>query len=170
MEQKENKDDLKDFTRFIIGLNQILMYVFVICYFVLYTMPRRTKRQIRTVAIFMPILWILSILAGLMNFMLYGASHCSDKSYGVAALISTVALLVLTVIELATSLFIFCKYSGSDNKSRVTHAEERASLVSNAEKPAAPPTPPPKPEPVEKEEEYRPDGGDDMEEDEDGIE
>ena len=129
MEGAENKDDLKDFTRFIIGINQVLMYLFVVCYFTLYTKPRRTKRQIRLVSIFMPLLWIISVLVGLMNFMLYGASHCNDKSYGMAALISTIALLLITVITMVVSLIVFCKYSGTDNKSRVTHAEERDSLV-----------------------------------------
>ena len=168
MEVAENKDDLVDHTRFVIGMNQVLMYIFVLAYFSLYTKSRRTKRQIRAVAISLPIWLILSILAGLMNFILYGRSHCKDKSYGSAAIISTIALLVITLMTLLGSLLIFFKNSGGDNKARVTHAEERDSLVANPE-PRAAPTPPPKPKPEPVEEEYRPDAGDD-EEDEDGIE
>ena len=168
MEVAENKDDLVDHTRFVIGMNQVLMYIFVLAYFSLYTKSRRTKRQIRAVAIGLPLWLILSIVAGLMNFILYGRSHCKDKSYGSAAIISTIALLVITLMTLLGSLLIFFKNSGGDNKARVTHAEERDSLVANPE-PRAAPTPPPKPKPEPVEEEYRPEAGDD-EEDEDGIE
>ena len=136
MEVAENKDDLVDHTRFVIGMNQVLMYIFVLAYFSLYTKPRRTKRQIRAVAIGLPLWLILSILAGLMNFILYGRSHCKDKSYGSAAIISTIALLVVTLMTLLGSLLIFFKNSGGDNKARVTHAEERDSLVANPELPA----------------------------------
>ena len=123
------KADLVDHTRFIIGINQILMYIFILAYFTLYTKPRRTKRQIRAVTIGLPIWLILTILVAVMNFILYGMSHCKDKSYGSAAIMSTLAVLVVTSLTLAISLIIFFVNSGSDNKARVTHAEERDSLV-----------------------------------------
>ena len=123
------KADLVDYTRFVIGINQILMYVFVLAYFTLYTKPRRTKRQIKAVAIGLPIWLILTILVGMINFILSGWSYCKDKSYGSAAVMSTIAVFVVTLMTLVISLIIFFVNSGSDNKARVTHAEERDSLV-----------------------------------------
>ena len=104
------------------------------------------------------------------NWALYGVSHCKDKSYGSAAIVSNTVLFVLVVITIVISIIIFLIYARGGGQARVTHTEERDSLVDNTES-SKPPPPKPKPVEEEKEEEYRPEADDMGEgEEEDGIE
>lgn len=169
------KDD-SDYTRFIVGINQLLMYLFFVFIIILYSKPRRTKRQIKTVGILFPILLVAIIVITVMNWGLYAGSACKDKNYGTAAIVSNTVLFMLDVVTALVAIILFiCNTRTAPNQARVTHAEERDSLVNKNDESAKPP-PPPKPKPEEKEEEYRP-GGDDFEDeggdgggDDDGIE
>ena len=106
-ETMDSEKDESDYTRYIMGSNQILMYLFLALYSIAYTKSRRTKRQIRFVGVTIPILLIITIIMGVINWGLYAASHCKDKTYGTAAIISTNVLFILTLITVAGSLAIF---------------------------------------------------------------
>ena len=167
---KAEEDHEVDFTRYIIGINQILMYLYILLYFFIYIRPRDFKRLIRTATVLFTVLHPVILIKMLINFILYGVSHCVDKHYGYGAIISTVFLLVVSILVMLLTVVIFCK---SLKKQAVTHGDEpteRDSLVkSTPEKPPAPKPEPPKPA---EEEEYRPGGDDDMDGggDDDGIE
>ena len=107
----DSEKDESDYTRYIMGVNQILMYLFLALYSIAYTKSRRTKRQIRFVGVTIPILLIITIIMGIINWGLYAASHCKDKTYGTAAIISNNVLLIVTLITVGGSLAIFIMMS-----------------------------------------------------------
>ena len=170
---KEEGDKDADFTRYIIGINQFLMYLYILLYFFCYIRPRGYKRLIRTATILFTLLHLVIIIMMIINFILYGVSHCVDKHYGYGSIISTIFLFVVSILAMLVAMIIFCK---SLRRQQVTHGDddtsERKSLVkSTPEQPQAPKPAPPKPA---EEEEYRP-GGDDEDDmggggDDDGIE
>ena len=71
------------------GINQFVMYLYLILYFIIYTKPSRTKRTIKVVGVLFPILLMLILVVSVMNFVLYGKSHCKERKYGAAAILST---------------------------------------------------------------------------------
>ena len=103
--------DETDYTRYIMGCNQILMYLFLALYSVAFTKSRRTKRQIKFVGVTIPILLILTLVMGIVNWVLYAASHCKDKTYGTAAIVSNNVLFIVTLITVGGSLVIFLMMS-----------------------------------------------------------
>ena len=86
----------------------------------------------------------------IINWAFYAGSHCKDKTYGSAAIISTNLLFVLTLITIAGSLITFVMLSNRNGGGgRVSHQEERTSLVPTNNESAVEPEPEkPKPKPV----------------------
>ena len=54
------------------GINQFLMYLYLILYFILYTKPKRTRRTIKIVGVLYPLLLVLILVVAGANFVLYG--------------------------------------------------------------------------------------------------
>ena len=123
--------DQNDYTRFVMGINQILMYLFLALYSVAFTKSRRTKRQIRFVGVMIPIILVVTVVMAIVNWGLYASSHCKDQTtYGTAAIISNNVMFVLTLITtVASGVIFFLMSNRGASGGRVGHSEERTSLV-----------------------------------------
>ena len=107
----------------IMGINQMLMYLFLALYAVVFTKSLRSKRLLKYVGVYtIPALLVITLFMSIANWYFYAVSHCKDKTYGSAAIISNNLLFILTLITIAGSLITFVMLSNRNGGSgRVSH-------------------------------------------------
>ena len=86
------------------------MYLQILLFFFNLT-PPENRRFARIFAIAYPVSLVASIVFALVGFALGSNSACSEEAYGTVASVGSTTLLLVSLVSLGATMFLFWKYT-----------------------------------------------------------
>ena len=111
-------ESYSDNVRFTMTWNCLMMVVFLLFHFALFSRTEDLDTWYKVGKGF-PIMLIAEIVFALINFILIGTSVCAGESYGSAAIISSVAILIINGATLVLGILYFLAKTKTDDPAAV---------------------------------------------------
>lgn len=103
---KAKNESFSDNVRFTITWNCFMIIGYLVCHYNLFARPE-DKSIFTNFSVAFPIMLIAEIVFALINFILIGTSICNDGAHGVAAILSSLAILIINGATLAGGIVYF---------------------------------------------------------------
>ena len=166
MEAAAKGEETTDGIRTAILWNLFMICLFLALHFALYQRPDEYA-TFKTVGVIFVVVCALEIAAALIIFIVVGVSICNGEAYGIAAILSSLAIVIVNALTLVLgTIYFLSKTRTSQARVAVAAAPSRSD---DSQSQNLNPRPKPKPQPKEEEEEVV-EIAPDNPEDNDGIE
>lgn len=110
--------------------NCVMIVIYMICHFILFSRPEDIKTFYTFGKVF-PIMLIAEIIFALINFILIGTSICNDGGHGGAAIVSSIAILIINGVTLGVGIFYYLAKTKSPESQVAAVPEEKRQLTEN---------------------------------------
>ena len=130
LEYEAKDESYSDNVRFTMTWNCVMMVVFLICHFSLFSRPDSIDTY-QKLGVAFPIMLIAEIIFALINFILIGTSICNDGGHAGAAIVSSLAILIINGAILVGGILYFLGKSKSPDAQVAAVPEERRQLTEN---------------------------------------
>ena len=108
--------------------NCIMMAIYLALHYTVFARPE-SYRTFKIVGYVFAVVLAIECIVGVVNFVLVGISICNTESYATAALLSSIAIILINLVTLCGAV----AYFGNRTRVRTTQvasaSEDRSSLV-----------------------------------------
>ena len=104
---EEKGESWDDYLRFAMFWNSVMMVVYLAMHYTLFSRPESVKTFKRCGIAFAVVLSLEVIFASI-NLILAGISICNGEGWGVAAIVSSLGIIVINLFTIITSSLYFC--------------------------------------------------------------
>ena len=128
-EHKLKNEDYTDHIRSAMFYNCVMMAIYLGLHYTVFSRPD-SYRTFKIVGYVFAVVLGIECIGGVINFILVGISICNTESYATAALISSIAIILINLVTLLGAI----AYFGNRTRIRTTQvassaADDRSSLV-----------------------------------------
>ena len=128
-EHKIKNEDYEDHIRSAMFYNCVMMAIYLGLHYTVFARPE-SYRTFKIVGYIFAVVLAIECIVGVINFILVGISICNTESYATAALLSSIAIILINLVTLLGAV----GYFGNRTRVRTTQvasaaSDDRSSLV-----------------------------------------
>ena len=127
-EAKIRNEDYEDHIRSAMFYNCVMMAIFLGLHYTVFARPD-SYRTFKIVGYVFAVVLAIECIVGVVNFILVGISICNDEAYATAALISSIAIVLVNLFTLIGGCLYFTAKTRIRTAQVATVSDDRSSLV-----------------------------------------
>ena len=127
-EHKAKNEDYDDHIRSAMFYNCVMMAIYLGLHYTVFARPD-SYRTFKIVGYVFAVVLAIECIVGIVNFILVGISICNSEAYATAALISSIAIVIINLVTLIGGSVYFTAKTRVRTAQVSSAAEDRSSLV-----------------------------------------